>query len=98
MLRERTTRRTQGQCAARCIGKPHARVLLNAANSQTKCGHEESLSRVGCRLPWFALLIVTGGTLVSCDAPVSVSPALKGTYWQNALVTNPNRGGFHVVR
>ncbi len=52
-----------------------------------------------CRwLPWFALLTAAGGMLASCDTPVGVSPALKGTYWQNALVTNPDGGGPQVVR
>ncbi len=49
-------------------------------------------------LLWFAFLTVAGGMLASCDAPVGVSPALRGTYWQNALVTNPDGGGPQVVR
>jgi hypothetical protein len=36
--------------------------------------------------------------LASCDTPVGESPARKGAYWQNALVTNPVGGGPHVVR
>jgi hypothetical protein len=35
--------------------------------------------------------------LASCDTPVGESPALKGAYWQNALVTNPDGGGPQVV-
>jgi len=50
------------------------------------------------RLAGFALLIVAGGTLASCDTPVGVSPALKGTYWQHAIVTNPYGGGPMEVR
>lgn len=50
------------------------------------------------RLAWFALLIAAGGTLASCDTPVGVSPALKGTYREHALVTNPYGGGPMVVR
>jgi hypothetical protein len=52
-----------------------------------------------CRsLLLFALLTVAGAMLASCDTSVGLSPALKGTYWQNALVTNPVGGGPHVVR
>ena len=51
-----------------------------------------------CRwLPCFALLFAAGCVLASCDAPVGVSPALKGTYWEHALVTNPYGGGPMVV-
>jgi hypothetical protein len=49
-------------------------------------------------LPGFVLLIAAGGTLASCDTRVGASPALQGTYWQNALVTNPDGGGPQVVR
>jgi hypothetical protein len=35
--------------------------------------------------------------LASCDTPVGESPARKGAYWQNALVTNPDGGGPQVV-
>ncbi len=55
-------------------------------------------SRLRRSLPWFALLTATGAMLASCDTPVGVSPALQGTYWQNALVTNPDGGGPQVVR
>ncbi len=55
-------------------------------------------SRVCRWLPLFALLTAAGGTLTSCDTPVGVSPALKGTYWEHALVTNPDGGGPMVVR
>lgn len=61
-----------------------------------------AMNRVGLRvcrwLRWFALLTAAGGLLASCDTPVGVSPALKGTYWQNAVVTNPDGGGPQVVR
>jgi len=51
-----------------------------------------------CRwLRCFALLTAAGGILASCDAPVGVSPALKGTCWEHALVTNPYGGGPMVV-
>jgi len=50
------------------------------------------------RLARFALLIVAGVTLASCDTPVGVSPALKGTYWEHAIVTNPYGGGPMEVR
>jgi hypothetical protein len=36
--------------------------------------------------------------LAACDAPVGVAPNLRGTYWEPALVTNPNGGGAQVVR
>lgn len=49
-------------------------------------------------LPLFALLTVVSGILAACGTPVGVSPALKGTYWEHALVTNPNGGGPVVVR
>lgn len=55
-------------------------------------------SRVRRWLPWFVLLTAAGGMLASCDAPVGMSPALQGTYWEHALVTNPNGGGPQVVR
>jgi hypothetical protein len=55
-------------------------------------------ARVCHLLAIFALLVAAGGTLASCDTPVGVSPALKGTYRENALVTNPNGGGPQVVR
>ncbi len=55
-------------------------------------------SRVYCWLAWFALLTATCGMLASCDAPIGVSPALRGTYRENALVTNPDGNGPQVVR
>jgi hypothetical protein len=55
-------------------------------------------SRVCRWSEWFALLTAAGGMLASCDAPVGVSPALQGTYWEHALVTNPDGGGPQVVR
>ena len=52
-----------------------------------------------CRsLGWFAALTAAGGMLASCGTPVGVSPALQGTYWQHALVTNPDGAGPQVVR
>ena len=47
---------------------------------------------------WFSVLTTAGGMLASCATQVGVSPDLKGTYWQNALVTNPDGGGPQVVR
>jgi hypothetical protein len=55
-------------------------------------------SRVCRWLPCMLLLTAAGGMVASCDNQVGVSPALKGTYWQNALVTNPTGGGPQVVR
>ncbi len=46
----------------------------------------------------FALLTAAGGMLASCDTPIGRAPNLQGTYWQNALVTNPSGGGPQVVR
>jgi len=55
--------------------------------------------RISCRwLPLCALLTAAGGMLASCDTPVGVSPALKGTYWEHAIVTNPYGGGPMEVR
>lgn len=36
--------------------------------------------------------------LAACDTPVGVAPNLQGSYWQNAVVTNPSGGGPQVVR
>jgi hypothetical protein len=55
-------------------------------------------SRMYRGLAWIALLTAAGGTLASCDTPIGVSPALQGTYRENALVTNPDGGGPQVVR
>ena len=55
-------------------------------------------SRVCRWLAWLAWLTAAGGMLASCDTPVGVSPALQGTYRENALVTNPDGGGPQVVR
>jgi hypothetical protein len=57
-----------------------------------------AFSRVCRWLPRVALLTAACGMLASCGTPVGVSPALRGTYWQNALVTNPDGGGPQVVR
>jgi hypothetical protein len=45
-----------------------------------------------------ATLVIAGALVTSCDTPVGVSPALQGTYWGKAQVTNPNGGGPQVVR
>jgi hypothetical protein len=59
----------------------------------------EKVSWRVCRcLPLFVLLTAAGGMLASCDTPVGESPSLQGTYWQHALVTNPDGGGPQVVR
>jgi len=55
--------------------------------------------QIACRwLAVCALLTAAGGMLASCDTPVGVSPALKGTYWEHAIVTNPYGGGPMEVR
>jgi len=55
--------------------------------------------RNACRwLVRFALLTSAGIMLASCDTPVGVSPALRGTYWEHAIVTNPNGGRPMEVR
>ncbi len=52
-----------------------------------------------CRwLAWLAWMTAAGGMLASCDTSAGVSPALHGTYWEHALVTNPDGGGPQVVR
>jgi hypothetical protein len=59
----------------------------------------KKVSAHACRwLARFALLTAAGVMLASCDTPVGVSPALKGTYQENARVTNPTGGGPQVVR
>jgi len=50
------------------------------------------------RLTGFAILTLAGGMLASCDTPVGRAPDLQGSYWQNAVVTNPNGNGPQVVR
>jgi hypothetical protein len=55
-------------------------------------------SQVCRRLAWVASLTAAGSMLASCGTPVGVSPALKGTYRENALVTNPDGRGPQVVR
>jgi len=50
------------------------------------------------RLALVALLAAVGGILASCDTPIGVSPALRGTYRENSLVTNPDGNGPQVVR
>jgi len=51
-----------------------------------------------CRwLSRFVSLTAAGSILASCDTPVGVSPALKGTYSERARVTNPYGGGPMVV-
>lgn len=49
-------------------------------------------------LPLFALLTAASGLLSACDTPTGVSPLLKGTYWEHAVVTNPDGKGPMVVR
>jgi hypothetical protein len=57
--------------------------------------------RMACRKRGTAalvMLVIAAASLVSCDTSVGVSPALQGSYLQNARVTNPNGGGPQVVR
>jgi len=62
-------------------------------------GERDKVSSRVCRwLAWFASLTAAGGILASCGTPVGVSPALRGTYWEHALVTNPDGAGPQVVR
>jgi len=53
-----------------------------------------------CRLCRVAALLAVGTLLAACDnnTPVGESPALKGTYLEHAIVTNPNGGGPMVER
>jgi hypothetical protein len=44
-----------------------------------------------------AVLLAACAMLSACDTPVGIDPNLRGTYWQNALVTHPNGGGPQVV-
>lgn len=46
-----------------------------------------------------AMLVLASGTLLAgcTTAPIGKSPALRGTYLEDALVTNPDGGGPQVV-
>jgi hypothetical protein len=44
------------------------------------------------------VVLLSAALLASCNTPVGISPALKGSYLENALVTNPNGRGPQVVR
>jgi len=69
------------------------------AGDSDHCGERDKVSSRVCRwLAWFASLTAAGGMLASCGTPVGVSPALQGTYWEHALVTNPDGAGPEVVR
>ena len=42
--------------------------------------------------------LAAGVSLAACTtAPIGQAPNLRGTYWEHALVTNPNGGGPQVV-
>ena len=43
------------------------------------------------------VLLMVGPLLAACSTPVGVAANLRGTYWQHALVTNPNGGGPQIV-
>ena len=53
--------------------------------------HAGSVRRWSC-------LLLAGALLAACATPVGQSQELRGTYRENALVTNPNGGGPSVVR
>ena len=83
----------------------YARIWTGAACSaergeQPKVGATmQNISAHACR--WLARFVLLGAAcvvLASCDTPVGVSPALKGTYWEHAIVTNPYGGGPMEVR
>ena len=57
--------------------------------------HGRSWVRAVQRLIWPLAAV---SSLVACNAPIGVAPNLQGTYWEHALVTNPNGGGPQVVR
>ena len=44
-----------------------------------------------------AFLLAVGGWLAACNAPLGVAPNYQGTYWEHAVVTNPNGGGPQVI-
>jgi hypothetical protein len=53
-------------------------------------------------MPWRSLgrlvvLLAATGALSACNTPTGIAPSLRGTYWDHALVTNPNGGGPQVV-
>ena len=56
-------------------------------------------NRIGsCGLQRMFFTIAVTCLLAACNAPIGVAPNLQGTYWEHALVTNPNGGGEQVVR
>jgi hypothetical protein len=63
-----------------------------------KCDSDAGRRQRTCRLRGLVALLAATMWLAACDTPVAVAPNLRGTYWQNALVTNPNGGGPQVVR
>jgi len=59
-----------------------------ARNSRSRMG---ALRRIAC-------VLAADVALAACQtAPVGQAPNLRGTYWEHALVTNPNGGGPQVV-
>jgi len=54
-------------------------------------------SRIGRRIWRLAFPLAIVSWPAACNAPVDVAPNFRGTYWEHALVTNPNGGGPQVV-
>jgi len=64
------------------------RMRRPARHSRTRMG---AVRRIAC-------LLAAGVSLGACmTAPIGQAPNLRGTYWEHALVTNPNGGGPQVV-
>jgi hypothetical protein len=54
---------------------------------------------VATRALWrLASLLAITAWLGACATPVGVAPDMQGTYWDHALVTNPNGGGPQIER
>lgn len=62
-------------------------MAMEKARSAT-CRHRVSL----------AALISAAALVASCTTPIGKAPNLRGTYWENAIVTNPDDKGAQVVR
>jgi hypothetical protein len=56
------------------------------------------MNAAGQRVGSIIALAVIAALAACSTAPVGIAPNLKGSYWENARVTNPNGGGPQVVR
>jgi hypothetical protein len=63
-----------------------------------RCGVGEGRHAQRHLLRGMVAVLAAATLLAACDTPTGMAPNLRGTYWQNALVTNPNGGGPQIVR